>query len=70
MIKEFQVPDISCQHCVNAITQEVSNVQGVQNINVDLASKRVRVEANEQVPTQTIVEAINEAGYDDVTVLN
>lgn len=70
MTKEFTVPDISCQHCVNAITKEVSSVQGVQNVKVDLGSKRVSVQADDRVSTDTLVSAINEAGYDDVTVLN
>jgi len=70
MTKEFTVPEMSCQHCVNAVTKEVSSVQGVHNVKVDLGTKRVSVEANDQVSIQTIVEAINEAGYDDVTVLN
>lgn len=70
MTKEFNVPEMSCQHCVNAITKEVTNVPGVQNVKIDLGSKRVSVEAGDQVATDTIVQAINEAGYDEVTVLN
>ncbi len=70
MTKEFTVPTISCQHCVNAITKEVSNLDGVQNVKIDLGSKRVSVQANDQVSTEAIVSAINEAGYDDVTVLS
>jgi copper chaperone len=70
MNKEFTVPSMSCQHCVNAITKEVSNVQGVQKVQVDLGTKRVRVQADERVSTEALLEAINEAGYDDVTVLN
>jgi copper chaperone len=70
MTKEFTVPGMSCQHCVNAVTKEVSGVQGVQNVRIDLGTKRVSVEANESVSTETLVSAINEAGYDDVTVLN
>lgn len=70
MTKEFTVPEISCQHCVNAITKEVSSVQGVQNVKVDLGSKRVSVEANDQVSSDVLVQAINEAGYDNVTALN
>jgi copper chaperone len=70
MTKEFTVSSISCQHCVNAITKEVSSLQGVHHVKVDLGSKRVSVEANEQVSVDAIVQAINEAGYDDVTVLN
>lgn len=68
--KEFTVPSMSCQHCVNAITKEVSSVPGVQNVRIDLGTKRVSVEAGEQVSTETLINAISEAGYDDVTVLN
>lgn len=70
MTAEFNVPTISCQHCVNAITKEVQGVQGVQNVKVDLGTKRVSVQADEHVSTEVLVQAINEAGYDDVTVLN
>lgn len=70
MTKDFNVPAISCQHCVNAITQEVTGINGVQNVKVDLGSKRVSVQADESVSPEAIVSAINEAGYDDVTVLN
>ncbi len=69
MTKEFSVPEVSCQHCVNAITGEVSRLPGVQNVKVDLGSKRVQVEGDESVTTENVVAAINEAGYDDVTVL-
>jgi copper ion binding protein len=66
----LSVPEISCQHCVNAITKEVSRLQGVRNVQVDLATKRVSVDASEQVSPAQLVEAINEAGYDDVAVLS
>lgn len=70
MNKEFTVQDISCAHCVQAITKEVSGVPGVQNVQVDLGSKRVSVQANDNVSTDQIVSAINEAGYEEVTTLN
>ena len=69
MLKEFTVPSMSCQHCVNAITNEVKRVDGVQNIKIDLGSKRVSVQTDERVPTEAVIEAIKEAGYDDVTTL-
>ena len=69
MTKEFTVRDMSCGHCGQAITKEVSTVAGVNNVKVDLASKRVSVEANAQVPVAAIITAINEAGYSDITAL-
>jgi copper ion binding protein len=68
--ERFQVPEVSCQHCVNAITKEVSALDGVQRVQVNLDDKTVVVEHGEQVGTDQIVAAINEAGYDEVTQLN
>ncbi len=68
MTKEFTVPSMSCQHCVNAITKEVTQLNGVQNVKIDLGTKRVSVETAVQVSTDDVVNAIKEAGYDDVTV--
>jgi copper chaperone len=70
MITErFQVPEVSCQHCVSAITKEVSAIPGVQQVQVALDSKVVRVAHSEQVSTAVIVAAINEAGYEEVAQL-
>jgi copper chaperone len=60
---------MSCQHCVNAITKEVSAVPGVATVAINLADKTVKVEHSEQVSAATLIEAINEAGYDEVAVL-
>ena len=65
--EKFQVPGVSCQHCVNAITSEVTAIAGVQQVEVALDSKVVTVAHAEQVSTDQIVAAIVEAGYDEVT---
>ncbi len=69
MAIELIVPEISCQHCVKAITGEVSQLKGVQNVAVDLGTKHVRVDADASVTPEAVVAAVNEAGYDEVTVL-
>lgn len=70
MVAQFKVPDVSCQHCVNSITSEVATLAGVQNVNVNLNDKTVTVNHTDDVSEDQIVEAIHEAGYDDVTRLN
>lgn len=57
----FKVPDISCQHCVDAITKEVTAVEGVSDVAIDLDSKTVSVVGGE---SSAVVAAIDEAGYD------
>lgn len=59
--KTYSVPDISCDHCVNAISTAVSKIDGVQHVDVDLASKTVKVAGGNG---DAVVAAIDEAGYD------
>ena len=61
MTATYSVPDISCQHCVDAITTEVTKVDGVIDVNVDLDAKTVAVVGGDET---AIVAAIDEAGYD------
>ena len=68
--EQFRVPDISCAHCVSAITKEVSALPGVAEIKVELNTKTVTVEHDTQVDSVAIVAAINEAGYDEVAQLS
>jgi copper chaperone len=65
--KQYTVPAISCQHCVRAVTNEVSKLDGVNAVSVDLANKVVTVEHGESVASAAIVAAIQEAGYAEVT---
>lgn len=57
----LNVPDMSCQHCVDAITSEVSAVDGVTEVTVDLAAKTVVVLGGD---TTAVIAAIDEAGYE------
>ena len=62
---QYRVPDISCDHCVRAITTEVSAVAQVVKVTVDIPSKIVTID-HQNVPATTLVAAINEAGFDTV----
>ncbi len=66
----FNVPAVSCNHCVNAITQEVGALDGVSKVDVNLNTKVVTVEANDSVKRDQISAAIGEAGYDVVPFTN
>lgn len=57
----YSVPDISCDHCVNAITNEVTAVADVTDVTVDLAAKTVSVVGG---ASDAVVAAIDEAGFD------
>lgn len=59
----YSVPGVNCGHCVNAVTEEVEKVRGVESVVVDLASKRVTV-AGDALNDADIRDAIDTAGYD------
>ena len=61
----FTVPDMSCSHCENSIKKAVGTLNGVENVNVDLASKKVSVEYDpSKVSTETIRNSIEDQGYE------
>jgi copper ion binding protein len=59
----YTVTGMTCQHCVNAITAEVTAVDGVTTVEVDLATGTVTVRGTKVVDT-AIRAAIDEAGYE------
>lgn len=57
----YSVPGVSCEHCVKAITEHVTTVEGVTGLQVDLDAKTVEVTGGDDA---AVVAAIDEAGYD------
>lgn len=57
----YKVPDISCEHCVNAITESVTAVAGVDTVEVDLDAKSVTVVGGANAE---VITAIDDAGFD------
>jgi copper ion binding protein len=59
----FRVEGMTCDHCRNAVTAEVSAVAGVQAVTVDVEAGTVTVSANQPVDQSDIAAAVDEAGY-------
>jgi copper chaperone len=63
----FEVNDMSCGHCVGAITRAVKDVDSQAQVRIDLAAHRVEVEPATASATE-LSQAIEEAGYTPVPV--
>lgn len=61
----YNVTGMSCQHCVNAITEEVTKVDDVDTVVVDLDNGTVTVTGAE-LDDASLKAAIDEAGYEVV----
>ena len=59
----YVVTGMTCTHCVNAVTEEVSAVGGVTQVDVDLDSGRLTVFSDDAVPFDLVAAAVDEAGY-------
>lgn len=57
----FNVQNMSCGHCVKAITNAVQARDPAASMRVDLAAKEVGIES--QLDAAQIIEAISEEGY-------
>jgi len=62
-IVTYRVPAMSCEHCKAAVSEELSAVEGVESVDVDLQTKQVRV-AGAALDDRTLRAAIDEAGYE------
>jgi copper chaperone CopZ len=62
-IETYDVVGMTCDHCARAVTSEVSTVEGVTDVQVDVAAGRVRVTADQAVPVGMLRSAVEEAGY-------
>ena len=59
----YSVPAIHCAHCAMSIREEVSEVDGVEVVSVDLDTKVVTVSGT-AVDDGAVRAAIEEAGYE------
>lgn len=63
--KSFAIKGMTCASCVNRVEKRISKIEGVQGVQVNLASELAQVEADfEQVSTEDIIGTVKKMGYD------
>ena len=58
------VPGMTCNNCVNHVKNAVERVSGVDDVNIDLKTKKVSISYQENVDLVQLVQAIENSGYD------
>ncbi|MFI9569325.1 heavy-metal-associated domain-containing protein [Streptomyces rishiriensis] len=61
--KQYLVTGMTCEHCAASITEEVSQVPGVTEVDVDVAAGSVSVSGT-NLDDARLRAAIVEAGYE------
>ncbi len=60
----FEVTGMSCEHCVAAVTREVTAIPDVTGVDVDLAAGTFTTRSQVPLDLAEVRAAVDEAGYD------
>ena len=59
----LSVPAMHCNHCVHTIEMEISELEGVQEVHVDLEGKSVNINYSPPASETNIRNLLNEINY-------
>ena len=62
----YPVTGMTCAHCVAAVTDEITRIDGVRSVEIDLRpgeTSVVTVVSLTPLPADAVREAVDEAGY-------
>ena len=59
----YRVTGMTCDHCVRAVTEEVSKLAGVTDVAVDLSSGTLTVSSDTPLDAVILRAAVDEAGF-------
>ena len=59
----YSVSGMTCGHCVRSVTEEISAIDGVTDVAVDLPTGAVAVTSGRGLDEAQVRAAVEEAGY-------
>ncbi len=67
--KQMEIPikGMTCASCVNHVQKALGGVEGMGEVNVNLATEKASLRFDTEIPTQALVGAVRETGYDVAT---
>ena len=63
MQKTMHIEGMMCAHCQAHVQKALAGVDGVAEVTVDLENKKATVRLAKDVSDQTLMDAVNNAGY-------
>ncbi|MFV9691178.1 MAG: heavy-metal-associated domain-containing protein [Desulfobacteria bacterium] len=62
----IKIKGMSCNHCVMAVTRALNEIEGIENVKVDLAKGEADFDEVKPVDMDLVRKAIRKAGYEVV----
>ena len=59
----YNIPNISCSHCVHTIKMEISDLAGVKSVDASEESKQAVIVFDAPATEEKIVETLKEINY-------
>lgn len=59
----YTVSGMTCGHCADSVTQELTAIAGVRQVEVDVTSRQVGVTSESQLAVADVRVAVTEAGF-------
>ena len=63
MVKVLDIEGMMCAHCQAHVKEALEGVEGVTGVDVSLEDKQASVTMAQEVPDETLAEAVTKAGY-------
>ena len=64
IVKTLNVEGMSCMHCAKKVETALKEVKGVKPVKVSLENKIVEVTLKEDIATEVLKRAVEDAGYE------
>ena len=61
--RTYTVQGMTCDHCRRSVSEEVSEVDGVEEVSIDLPTGRLEVRGD-KFSDDAVAAAVEEAGYE------
>lgn len=64
-VSKYVVSGMTCDHCVSAVSEELTSISGVRKVDIDLVpggNSTVIVESDAPLDAATVAAAVDEAG--------
>ena len=67
--KQMEIPikGMTCASCVNHVQKALGGVEGMGEVNVNLATEKASLRFDTEIPTEVLVGAVRDTGYDVAT---
>ncbi len=61
--QKFTVSGMTCGHCVQSVTEEISSIAGVTHVTVSLEKGELTFDSDHEISRDEVAAAVTEAGY-------